>query len=72
MSGKLRREECVEFEDCVGLAQTDLALLVLVDGAKVWIPHSHIHDDSEVYEKDTEGKLVISEWIAPPRTPSPG
>lgn len=30
----------------------------------MWIPKSQINDDSEVYAKDTEGTLIITEWIA--------
>ena len=30
----------------------------------VWIPKKMIHEDSEVYKKGTEGKLIITEWIA--------
>lgn len=30
----------------------------------VWIPHSQIHADSEVYKAGHYGKLVISDWLA--------
>lgn len=30
---------------------------------EIWIPKSQIHDDSEVFEANTEGRLVLSEWI---------
>jgi hypothetical protein len=58
-----------DFKDKVELeaeaiAETDGALLCRIDGDDAWIPKSHIHDDSEVYEKGHEGTLVISEWIA--------
>lgn len=43
---------------------TDLAILVEVDGQEVWIPKSQIDDDSEVYEANTEGDLIIPEWLA--------
>lgn len=29
-----------------------------------WVPKSVIHDDSEVYEKGGEGKLVVKTWWA--------
>jgi hypothetical protein len=42
------------------------ALLVVIDGDEYWIPKSQIHDNSEVYNADdnSEGTLVITEWIA--------
>ena len=36
----------------------------LIQGEQHWIPKSHIHDDSEVYEMGTNGRLVITQWIA--------
>jgi len=58
------RAECVEFENVVCTASTAQAILVLVEGRKVWIPQSQIHDDSEVYGVDHRGTLIVSEWIA--------
>lgn len=56
------------YEKCVVVRETEKALLVnfpLAEGIhETWIAKSQIHDDSEVYEKGTEGKLVISEWLA--------
>lgn len=45
---------------------TPNAMLVLVDDEEFWIPHNQVHEDSEVYNGDdgTEGKLIISKWIA--------
>ena len=54
----------VEFESVLAVAETPLAILCRVDGAEHWIPQSQIDDDSEVWHKGDEGKLVISEWIA--------
>lgn len=54
----------VTLEDVRALRQTEKALLCLIDGDEVWIPQSHIHDDSEVYEQGGEGRLVISRWLA--------
>lgn len=50
--------------DATALRSTDKALLVEVDGEELWIPHSQIDDDSEVYREGDAGQLVISEWIA--------
>lgn len=47
---------------CVG--ETEKALKVLIEGETFWIPKSVVHDDSEVYEKDHEGVLVVQEWFA--------
>jgi len=54
----------VSFEDVRALKDSGKALLCLIGEEKVWIPHSHIHDDSEVYEEGHEGTLIVSEWIA--------
>jgi hypothetical protein len=43
---------------------TDKALLCEIHGEEIWIPKSQIHDDSEVYEADTEGDLIIPRWLA--------
>lgn len=53
-----------EFEGVEAVAETGSALLCRIDGSDVWIPKSQIDDDSEVFEKGHEGKLVVSEWIA--------
>lgn len=58
------RGPTAEFEGVKSIKSTDKALLCLIDGKEVWIPRSQIHEDSEVYEDDHEGKLVVSEWIA--------
>lgn len=54
----------VSFHDAEGLKETDLALLVELDGEEVWIPKSVIDDDSEVYRVGDEGTLVVHEWWA--------
>lgn len=62
------RSECVAIEDVEVVRETEKALLCafeLKNGRQeLWIPKSQIHDDSEVYEEDTEGVLVIPEWLA--------
>lgn len=52
------------FPNVRAIRDTSDALLVEIDGAEHWIPQSQIDDESEVYEEDGEGELVISEWIA--------
>lgn len=46
------------------LRESEKAVLVRIEGEELWIPKSQIRDDSEVYQKDDEGFLVMSEWIA--------
>lgn len=58
------KAEKVEFKGVKCTNETEAAILVTIDGERHWIPKSHVDDDSEVYEKDTEGLLIISEWIA--------
>lgn len=52
--------------EATAIKDTGGALLVSIDGEEVWIPHSQIHADSEVFDdKDNSvGQLVISTWIA--------
>lgn len=54
----------VRIPDVKAIKGTDRAVLVEVDGENIWIPQSHIDDDSEVSKDGDEGTLVISEWIA--------
>lgn len=47
------------------IRNTDKAILVVLsNGDEHWVPQSHVHDDSEVYRRGDQGKLVISKWIA--------
>lgn len=53
--------------DATVIRETELAVLVEVDGEEVWIPDSQIDDDSEIYVgagEGTEGVLVVNDWIA--------
>ncbi len=55
----------VTFEDCKCDRDTPQAILVSgIESHEIWIPKSQVDDDSEVYQSGTEGKLIISEWIA--------
>lgn len=56
--------ESVRIEDVRCVRATDKAILVSVQGAELWIPQSHVTDDSEVYQAGDEGTLVITKWIA--------
>ncbi len=50
--------------------ETDLALLIVFDtnddGSQdsTWIPKSCVHDDSEVYQENQAGLLVVKRWKA--------
>jgi hypothetical protein len=66
-----RDEEGFTIENVRAIRGTDRALLVRGDffdnytgTGEQWIPKSQIHDDSEVYEVDHEGKLVVKKWLA--------
>lgn len=63
-------EDQVEFEvDCVE-AESPQAILVDIEGTKVWVPKSVIHDDSEVYSKKSGeggGTLIVERWWAKKR-----
>lgn len=66
-------------DDCGGVAFDDVEVLRCtakaaqynIAGESVWIPHSQVHDDSELYYdergavmSDDSGRLVITRWIA--------
>ena len=59
-----RDEEYAEFDGIECNVDTPKAILVFVEGKQVWIPKMCIHDDSEVYMKGTDGKLIITQRIA--------
>lgn len=54
----------VTLPDVKCIKETKLAILCEIEGEEHWIPKSVIDDDSEVYETDTDGKLIIPEWFA--------
>lgn len=66
-------DEGFDVPSCVCISETDKAILVLntmslMDRGSMfdeaWIPKSVLHDDSEVFEKDGEGTLVVKSWWA--------
>ena len=57
--------EGFEVGQATALRDSGKALLVDVDGVgECWIPHSCIHDNSEVYDSDHTGNLVVKNWWA--------
>jgi hypothetical protein len=62
-----KEEEGFTIERAKAVRETDRALLVqadFFDDGQRWIPKSQIHDDSEVFEVDHEGKLVVNKRLA--------
>lgn len=59
-------DEQVTFESVRCIASTDKACLCTGpwEDREIWFPISQIHDDSEVYRKGHEGKLIVTKWIA--------
>lgn len=52
-------------EPCEGKRSTTKAVLVeFSDGSEHWVPKSQIHEDSDVYDEDTSGTLIVSRWWA--------
>jgi len=58
------QNEPVEVEVTEVIAQTDKAILCVIEGEHVWIPTSQIKDESEVCEDGDSGTLVIPRWLA--------
>lgn len=57
--------DTVEFEVERVKVETDLALLVEIEGEEHWVPKSQVDEDSEVYsKKNGSGTLVVSRWWA--------
>ena len=57
-------ERWVCHDDVTSTRETDKALLCTIDGSEEWIPKSQIADESEVYENEHSGRLVIKRWLA--------
>jgi hypothetical protein len=49
--------------DVEAIAETDLALLCLIDDQEIWVPKSQITDDSEVKEEGDAGILTVTAWF---------
>jgi hypothetical protein len=57
----------IENATCLREADSGKAILVeakFFDDGVEWIPVSQIDDNSEVYKKNTEGDLIVSNWLA--------
>jgi hypothetical protein len=57
-------KDTVELEDVTVEAETDLALLCIIDDKQRWIPKSVVHEDSEVSGEGDSGTIVILRWFA--------
>ena len=53
-----------KFPGVTSLRATASALLCRIDGKDHWIPQSQIDDDSELWEAEQEGELIVSQWFA--------
>jgi len=64
----MRDDDYVSLNDVTCVKHTAKAIAIIfnddVDMEWLWIPHSQIHEDSEVYKFGTQGTLIISKWIA--------
>jgi hypothetical protein len=59
------REGTVSFDVEAVEAETERAILVEIEGEKVWVPKSQITEDSEVYSKKSGGgELIVTRWWA--------
>lgn len=73
----MSRDEYVhEVEKAKAIAETTDGLLVTSPNLPIdprskkrqaWVPKKFIHDDSEVYKIDTEGTLIVTQWLAEQR-----
>jgi hypothetical protein len=60
----MAEDETYTARDVTVKVETEKAILCVIDGDEHWIAKSQIDEDSEVYAKNTEGKLVITMWLA--------
>jgi hypothetical protein len=57
-------DDVVMIDDVRAIANTDKAVLVLIEDEKWWIPMSVLGVDSEVRVKGDEGTLHVCGWFA--------
>ena len=60
----MANDETVTLGQVLCKVETEKAILCIIEGDEIWIPKSQVHDDSEVYKKGDEGKLVVTKWFA--------
>jgi hypothetical protein len=56
--------DTVEIEDVTVKAETELALLCIIDDKQRWIPKSVVHEESEVSADGDTGTIVLMRWFA--------
>jgi len=60
-----KKSEPFEVGEGTCIRDTPNALLIqFEDGREIWFPKSVIHEDSEVYEEEGSGTVIIYEWFA--------
>ena len=57
-------KQTIEIDDVTVEAETDLAVLCIIDDKQVWIPKSVVHEDSEVQSEGDTGTITIMRWFA--------
>jgi len=57
-------EDVEMIDDVRAIANTEKAVLVLIEGEKYWIPFSVLGTDTEVRMKGDEGTLHVARWFA--------
>lgn len=57
------------YDDARGIAETERAIRVDIDGEEFWIPKKAVHEDSEVWHLGHEGTLVICDWFMDKMSP---
>ena len=57
-------DQTVEIDDVTVEAETDLALLCIIDDKQHWIPKSVVHEDSEVSGEGDTGTIMLMRWFA--------
>ena len=56
--------DTVEIEDVTVKAETELALLCIIDDKQQWIPKSVVHEESEISADGDTGTIVLMRWFA--------
>lgn len=57
--------EVVVLEDVLCIAETAKAIkVILPDNDETWVPKSQVDEDSEVYENNSSGTLIVTRWFA--------
>lgn len=54
-------------DNVICVKETEKAICIKINDPKymqtMWLPKSQLHADSQVYEMDTAGTIIMSQWI---------